>query len=93
MKERRNNKSLHHICGQKDRDKFNVWYHENKKVITQKQHDAFNLIMWNRQNPKEQLKLLLEEWWYPVLSEETKQELYDILNKNDRDFYQRKLVK
>lgn len=46
MKNQRwNNQSLHHICGQKDREKFNVTEDINKKIITQKQHDAFNIIM------------------------------------------------
>lgn len=92
-KEKRNNKSLHHILWQKDKDKYNVTEPENKLVITQHQHDAFNLIMGNKQNPRDQLRLLLEERWYPVLSEQVKWDLYDILSRTDRKFYKSKLVK
>jgi hypothetical protein len=90
--DRRNNKSLHHICGKSNADKFNVCEKENKIIITQKTHDAINNLFGTNQCPKSQLLVMLDIW-DSALSKETKRELIDILSKPDRTFYLRKLVK
>ena len=91
-KERRNNKSLHHIIWQCHKDEFNVTEPENKKIITQRTHDALNNLFGTNQCPKSQLLVMLD-LRDSALSEETKRELIDILSKSDRTFYLRKLVK
>lgn len=91
--QRRKDKSLHHIIWQCNRDKFNISEQENKIIITQKQHDAFNLIFGNKQTPKEQIYELLNNRRWPVLSNRVRQDIVNILNLSDREFYLKKLVK
>lgn len=88
----RKDKSVHHKIWQCNRSKFNVWEPENKIIVTQKFHDAFNQVFGVHQSPREQLMdiLLLVE---STLSERTKNDLFEILNRPDKSFYLRKLVK
>ena len=84
--------SVHHINGQKDRDKFNVELDMNKKKISVRLHEAFNLVVRDKQNPKEQLQVMVDERWLTI-SEETKRDLYEIINRSDRRFYKRAITK
>lgn len=90
--EKRNNRSCHHIVGHKNNDNFNVDLKENKIIISQQLHDAFNIVFGINQCPKSQLNRMIEIW-DKTLSKETKRELMNILSKPDRQFYIRKLVK
>ena len=91
-RQQRNNKSLHHIIGKCNHDKFNVDFPENKEIITQKTHDAINNLFKQHQSPKEQW-IDMVELWSKSLSERTRQDLLEIFNRQDRSFYLRKLVK
>lgn len=87
-----NNRSLHHKIWQCNKSKFYVQIEENKIIITQKLHDAFNMVFNNNQEPRKQFEYLLE-LTSSVLSEETKNDLIDILSRTDRRFYISKIVK
>lgn len=79
--------NLHHIVWQCNRRDFNVDIPENKIIVEITKHEALNTLMGINQDPKSQLRHLTNNWWYTVLSEETKIRIMELLNIPDKDFY------
>lgn len=84
-------RDVHHIISRKNK-KFNIKEDDNKITIFRRTHVALNNLFWDKQNPKEQLRMMLDIW-KTALSEDVRQQLYDILDLSDELFYNKTLLK
>lgn len=84
-------KDVHHIISRKNK-KFNIKEDDNKITIFRRTHVALNNLFWDKQSPKEQLRMMLDIW-KTALSENVRQQLYDILDLSDELFYNKTLLK
>ena len=84
--------SEHHIVWRMNRIQYNTNEDINKVLINDRKHQALNRLVWDKQSPHEQLKLMLEIR-EPVLSDVVREELYAILSLPRWEFYQDCLVK
>jgi hypothetical protein len=85
-------KDIHHILSRKMANKFNVNNPKNKIEIQRRKHIHLNWLFLDHQNPRDQLRDMLEIW-KTALSEEVRTVLYDILSLDDEWFYDYDLVK
>lgn len=83
---------IHHIISKKKIHKFRVNDPKNKIIINRRKHVALNALYWDLQEPRSQLKFMLDIW-DTALSQEVKKALYDILALDDEWFYDYDLVK
>lgn len=83
---------IHHIISRKLIHAFKVNDPKNKVEIQRRKHIHLNWLFWDHQNPREQLRDMVEIW-KTALSEEVRQALYDILSLDDEAFYDFDLVK
>lgn len=81
----------HHIISKKLKDKFKVWEPENIIRIKRRTHVALNNLFENKQNPKEQLRMMYDIW-KSALSIGVRNELYTILTLPDDMFYNENLI-
>lgn len=82
----------HHIIWRMNKVQYNTNEKLNKVLISERKHSALNRLVWDKQTPHEQLKLMLEIW-EPVLSDVVREELYAILSLPRWQFYREELVK
>ena len=82
----------HHIIWKKNEVAYHINSELNKILIKERKHCALNNLVWEKQSPHEQLKLMLEIW-EPVLSETVRDALYEILSLPRWEFYKKELVK
>ena len=85
-------KDIHHILSRKMANKFNVNNPKNKIEIQRRKHIHLNWLFLDHQNPRDQLRDMLEIW-KTALSEEVRTALYEILSLDDEWFYDYDLVK
>lgn len=83
---------IHHILSRKMAHKINVNNPKNKVKISRRKHVALNALFNDHQNPRDQLRDMVEIR-KTALSEEVRQALYDILSLDDEAFYDYDLVK
>lgn len=88
-----NDKNLHHIIGQVNRDNFNVDLPINKIIVEVTKHNALNCLMNCSQDPKWQLRVMVEKRRGNVLSDTAKELLDELLSLPDTEFYLPDLVK
>lgn len=65
---------------------------DNKITIFRRTHVALNNLFWDKQNPKEQLRMMFGIW-DTALSENVREQLCNILNLPDELFYNETLLK
>lgn len=82
----------HHIVWRMNRVQYNTNEAINKIMMNERQHQALNRLVGDKQTPHEQLKFMLEIW-EPVLSDTVREELYAILSLPRWAFYKEELVK
>lgn len=85
-------KDVHHIISKKLINNFRVNDPKNKVTIQRRKHVHLNWLFLDHQNPKDQLRDMVEIW-KTALSEEVKQTLYDLLALDDEARYDYDLVK
>lgn len=77
---------LHHLLGKCNQNKYNVRAKQNIVRISRREHDALNRYFKDKQSPREQLQKIFE-LVTPVLNENTRKDLAEILSRTDEDFY------
>lgn len=77
---------LHHLLGQKYKNKYNVNVEQNKVRIPRRKHVALNQFFQDKQSPREQL-IEVFNLVKPVLSPWVRNELYTILELTDDDMF------
>lgn len=85
-------KDIHHILSRKMANKFNVNHPNNKIEIQRRKHIALNSLFLDHQNPRDQLKDMLDIW-RTALSPEVVHVLDELLQLDDEWFYDYDLVK
>ena len=81
----------HHIISKKLKDKFKVWESDNIVRIQRRTHVALNNLFENKQNPKDQLRMMFEIR-KTALSTWVRNELYTLLTLPDDMFYNENLI-
>ena len=81
----------HHIISKKLKDKFKVSEPENIIRIQRRTHVALNNLFENKQNPKDQLRMMFEIR-KTALSTRVRNELYTLLTLPDDMFYNANLI-
>jgi hypothetical protein len=81
----------HHIISRKEKAKFKIWEPENIVRIKRKTHVALNNLFENKQNPREQLRMMFDIW-KTALSIWVRNEIYTLLTLPDDMFYNEKLI-
>ena len=77
---------IHHILGQKYRDKYNVYVPENKIKIPRWEHVDYNNFVREKQNPREAMQKLYE-MCKQVLSHWVREVFETVLYKTDDDLF------
>lgn len=85
-------KDVHHIVWKCNKE-FCTDNSINKIIVDKAKHKALNTLVNDWQTPKKQLYILFTEWWYPVLSDTIKNQILEILNTPDSEFYIKWLLK
>lgn len=81
----------HHIISKKLKDRFKVSEPENIIRIQRRTHVALNNLFENKQNPKDQLRMMFEIR-KTALSTWVRNELYTLLTLPDDMFYNENLI-
>jgi len=82
----------HHIIWRSERNDFYVDEPENIKEMRVVVHRALHLLFWWENKPKEQMQILVD-LYEPILSEQVKKDLFELLSRDDVDFYNPDLIK
>lgn len=83
---------IHHIISRKLANVFNVQDSKNKVKIKRIRHVHLNWLFGDHQNPREQLKDMIDIR-KTALSKEVNEALYNILQLEDERFYNDALIK
>lgn len=83
----------HHIIWRCNSSWANVEHTTNKMLVSVLKHDALNRLMNDRQHPQEQLKVMYDQWWKPVLSKKVCEEIEHLLTTPKEDFYDSEFIR
>ena len=85
--------NCHHIIGKKNKDNFNVNLPENKIIVEKIRHEALNCLVRDKQDPRWQLEVMVNDWWNNVLWDKAKELFNALMSLPNTEFYQEQLVK
>ena len=86
-KEKREKKDQHHKMWQCMRRQYNVGIPQNKMIVNMVSHEAFNVLMGNKQNPKQQMEIMYNYRRNWILSDKVNRIIETLLAIPIEEFY------
>jgi len=87
-----NEYNIHHILSRQLKNEYNTEIPQNKMRIKVRRHIWLNQLFWDKQTPHQQLDAMVQIR-YPVLSNQVKLKLLEVLNTPLKEFYIEDLYK